>query len=215
MQYNAGLPWHPGRTMSGHAQLIEPPAQRARWSCHLDDLVPAGRAGHQRDMTPRYAERAGHCPQRGFRRRAPGRPGGHADDQGIAAAPAHCRACGTWPDTHRDPQRFTAGCPPTLAAILALRPSAVTITLRLPSTVPGTGHEGVSSSGPGRSREGRRRSRYDQSAIGTGGSSSRPASSVSCRCRAGQVVASCARNSGRCAGQPRRHGHVPRLILNC
>lgn len=218
MQYNVGLPWHPGHTMSGHAQLIEPPGQRSRWSCDLDDLVPAGRAGHQCDMTPRCAERAGHCPQRGFRRRAP-RPAwrsrrrpGHR--RGARPLPCVRHLAGHAP---RPAALHCAGArrpwPPSWPSV----PSALTITLRLPSSVPGTRHEGVSSSGPGRSREGRRWSRYDQSAIGTGGSSSPPASSVPCRCRcrAGQVVASCARNSGRCAGQPHRHGHVPRPILNC
>jgi len=36
--------------MSGAEQFAEPPGQRYRRPRYLDDLVPAGRAGHQRDI---------------------------------------------------------------------------------------------------------------------------------------------------------------------
>jgi len=50
-------------------ELIEPPGQHRRRSRDLDYPVPAGRAGHQRDIRSCHAERARHGPQCGQRPR--------------------------------------------------------------------------------------------------------------------------------------------------
>src|SRR5688500_14181406 len=75
----------------------------------VDDLGPAGRARHERDRRTADAECRGDGGERGLRRPAVDRRGGHPDDELAAVLAAHLRAPGTGPDPEAHPQRRCIG----------------------------------------------------------------------------------------------------------